>query len=88
MANGKQKEAKKYSPTWDLSSIPEEAFWSELGRRRNKLIRHRRGGGNGRPLKPTPCPKCGERCESVRAAGRHCPKNRVINAKRVTKETQ
>lgn len=72
MANGKQKETKKYSPAWDLSSIPEEIFWSELGRRRNKLIRHRSGGGNGRPLKPTPCPKCGVECESVRAAGRHC----------------
>lgn len=77
MVNGKRNESKQYSPSWDLSSIPEEIFWSELGRRRNKLIRHRRGGGNGRPVKPMPCPKCGKPCKSRREAEGHCRVKRL-----------
>lgn len=41
----------------DLSAVPTEALYSELGRRRNAQ-RETFGAGSGRPKKLTPCPKC------------------------------
>lgn len=51
----------------------------ELGRKRAAMPSaqeaRRKGGLTGRgglPRKPTRCKRCGRRCESVRAAQRHC----------------
>ena len=43
----------KYSPDWDLSTIPDMALNSELGRRR---VSKRSAPGN---IKLEPCSKCG-----------------------------
>lgn len=60
-----------YTPHWNLSSIPHDLFLSELGRRNSLNRRTFTGGRNGGKPKPTHC-KCGELCESWRAAQRHC----------------
>jgi hypothetical protein len=59
-----------YTSAWNLSTIPADAFASEVGRRRGAQRKVRTGG---RPAIPTPCLKCGIDCAGVVAAKRHCP---------------
>ena len=70
-----------YTPSWNLTTIPDDLFFSEYGRRRSHLRRKFTGGSNGgRGKVPTPCPRCEELCKSWRAAQRHCPTLKVIEA--------
>ena len=52
----KLQEQMTYKPAWDLSTIPDTEFYSEAGRRRQRLRKEDHGG---RPKKLKPCPKCG-----------------------------
>jgi hypothetical protein len=63
--NSQEKQLLKYVGEWDLASIPDKPFYSELGRRR--------GVDSPRRMKvPRCCPKCGAACGSARAARAHC----------------
>lgn len=54
-----------YSPEWDLSTIPTETLYSELGRRRAAL-------SHGRPPRLIPCPQC-QRPAGARERRKPCP---------------
>jgi hypothetical protein len=57
----------------DLSRIPTEALYEELGRRRGAA----RTTHAGPPRKPANCPRCGVLCDGTRAAREHaCPRKR------------
>lgn len=60
-----------YTPDWNLATIPDEIFASEVGRRR-VAKRITQVPGTGRPKKPANCPKCQAPCESTTAAREHC----------------
>lgn len=46
----------KYSPRWDMTTVPDDVLYAEVGRR-NSAKRKTHGAGPGRP--PTcPCGKC------------------------------
>ncbi len=64
-----------YMPAWNLATIPDEIFASEVGRRR-VAKRITQVPGTGRPKKPANCPKCQAMCESTVAAREHCRKPR------------
>jgi hypothetical protein len=49
----------KYTPGWDLSSIPDELLLSECAKR-HSARRQTHGAGPGRPKKLTSCPYCGK----------------------------
>lgn len=60
----------EYSEDWDLSTIPDQALWSEVGKRRAK------GTGGirvkaGRKVKPTRCTRCGEIVTATEARRGH-----------------
>jgi hypothetical protein len=64
----------EYKSTWDLGSIPEDAFFSELGRRnaakRTAPLGGRRAGA-GRKPQPVACPRCGESVSKTTASRGH-----------------
>jgi hypothetical protein len=62
-----------YRPSWDMSTIPDPALRSEVGRR-SQLQRRTRAGG--RPPTPTPCLRCGALQASATAARGHCTQRR------------
>ena len=56
----------KYSPTWDLRTIPDPEFHSEAARRRSS-----RGGGRPRVMKT--CDKCGAVMSAREKRAHKCP---------------
>jgi hypothetical protein len=64
----------QYKPSWDLASIPEEAFLSELGRRNAAKRTTPLGGyrpGAGRKPTLVKCPRCGEPVTKTEARRGH-----------------
>jgi hypothetical protein len=61
-----------YQPHWDLSTIPDEAFASENGRR------NRAKAPRAPNLKLEPCGQCGKQL-SARERRRACPKCGKVN---------
>lgn len=63
---------KRWSPTWDLSTIPDDLILSEAGKRYNAR-RVRRSGGSAWSVhlhgySRCRCPKCTERREARKAS--------------------
>lgn len=48
-----------YRETWDLTTIPDQPLYAEVGRR-NAGRRKSVGRNGGRPRKLTACPQCGQ----------------------------
>jgi len=71
-----------YTPDWNLATIPDEIFASEVGRRRGAQRKVKTGG---RPAIPTPCPKCGMDCAGVVAARAHCKNTRPLAKDRIAR---
>jgi len=65
----------KYHKNWDLTTIPDDAWMSEHGRR---MVARRKEHKGGRPAKLTPCEWCGKEF-GVREMVKHrplCPKRK------------
>lgn len=52
-----------------LAAIPDAELNSEVGRRR---VAKRTNNSGGRPVVPTRCRRCGEKCPTATAARAHC----------------
>lgn len=64
----------QYKPGWDLASIPEEAFLSELGRRNAAKRISPLGGyrsGAGRKPQMVKCSRCGQMVTKTQALRGH-----------------
>jgi len=65
----------KYEPAWDLSSIPDHVFKSEVGRRTAAMRKSPLGGlreGAGRKPELIPCPRgCGQLVTKTQARRGH-----------------
>jgi hypothetical protein len=63
----------EFKPTWDLASIPDDALYSEIGRR-NAARRVNAGGaraGAGRKAEMVACPRCGASVSKTEARRGH-----------------
>lgn len=66
----------RYSPDWDLSTIPDDKIRSEWGRRTAALRAVKTGGRNspGRPPVLTACPRgCGATGSAREMRAHRCP---------------